>query len=77
MKKYNCPDCFIKTDSCNGCPRIYGTNTYGGLNLDWSKLNINTYTATIPEPCRHCAAHPSNGGDGICWCILGSMNITC
>ena len=40
MKKYNCPDCFIQTDSCNGCPRIYGTNTYGGLNLDWSKLNI-------------------------------------
>ena len=72
IKQYNCPDFH--------CPRIYGINTintYDDLNLDWSKLNINTYTAIIPDACKHCATHPSNGGDGMCWCILGSINITC
>ena len=26
---------------------------------------------TIPEACKNCSNHPSNGGDGICNCILG------
>ena len=30
----------------------------------------------IPEACRSCANHPSNGGTGICHCILGSPSIT-
>lgn len=24
----------------------------------------------IPEPCKNCSKHPSNGGDGVCHCIL-------
>ena len=31
----------------------------------------------IPEACRSCANHPSNGGTGICHCTLGSPSITC
>ena len=31
----------------------------------------NFYTSYIPEACRHCSNHPSNGGSGICQCILG------
>ena len=25
----------------------------------------------IPPACRNCSNHPSNGGSGICQCILG------
>lgn len=31
----------------------------------------NFYTSYIPEACRNCSNHPSNGGSGICQCILG------
>lgn len=31
----------------------------------------------IPEACKNCSNHPSNGGSGICFCTLGSMKITC
>ena len=34
----------------------------------------NTY---IPEACRSCINHPSNGGTGICHCTLGSPSVTC
>ena len=26
----------------------------------------------IPSPCKTCSNHPSNGGSGICDCILGT-----
>jgi hypothetical protein len=29
----------------------------------------------IPEACRNCSNHPSNGGSGICHCILGQQTI--
>lgn len=70
MKKYSCPDCHINTNSCDGCPRI------NSQFVDWSKLNIKSYD-NIPDSCRYCATHPSNGGDGICWCVSGSYHITC
>ena len=38
-------------------------------NTKWTLLNVNTY---IPEPCKSCSNHPSNGGSGICNCTLGS-----
>lgn len=27
----------------------------------------------IPDACKYCANHPSNGGNGICHCTLGSI----
>ena len=30
----------------------------------------------IPEACRHCSNHPSNGGSGVCLCTLGGQKIT-
>ena len=30
----------------------------------------------IPEACRSCTNHPSNGGTGICHCTLGSPSVT-
>lgn len=40
----------------------------------WTTLNVNSY---IPEYCKHCPNHPSNGGSGICHCTLGSPQVTC
>ena len=34
----------------------------------------NTY---IPEACRSCVNHPSNGGTSICHCTIGSPSVTC
>jgi len=31
----------------------------------------------IPNPCRNCSNHPSNGGSGVCLCTLGSQTVTC
>lgn len=32
---------------------------------------------SIPDPCKNCGNHPSNGGSGICNCTLGGPTITC
>jgi hypothetical protein len=32
---------------------------------------------TIPDACKTCPTHPSNGGSGICHCILGLSPVTC
>lgn len=52
---------------------------YGKLNpydydTEWTTLNVNSY---IPEPCKKCSNHPSNGGSGICHCILVLPRVTC
>lgn len=31
----------------------------------------------IPKSCRGCLNHPSNGGSGVCHCILGLPEVTC
>ena len=36
------------------------------------KLDTISY---IPDPCKGCSNHPSNGGSGICHCILGNQII--
>ena len=32
---------------------------------------------TVPEACKNCSSHPSNGGDGVCWCTLGTAPVIC
>lgn len=42
--------------------------------INQNKINqINN----IPPACKNCSNHPSNGGTGICNCILGTPQITC
>ena len=63
------------------CPRC------GRVNAPWVASctcngtifkKIDTWTETgIPEACRSCSNHPSNGGSGICNCTLGMTKITC
>ena len=69
MKQYNCPDCPINTSNCDSCPRINSLKT--------NNYHMDTYNAIIPEACKHCPKHSSNGGDGICECVFGSMWIRC
>ena len=35
----------------------------------------NTLIDEKPSPCKHCSNNPSNGGSGICHCILGLNTI--
>lgn len=37
----------------------------------------NVETLHIPDPCKSCSNHPSNGGSGICHCTLGSVEVKC
>lgn len=39
--------------------------------LQWS---LNT---DIPSACQNCSNHPSNGGSGICHCIMGITPLNC
>lgn len=31
----------------------------------------------VPSACRTCSNHPSNGGSGVCHCVLGAQSATC
>ena len=45
---------------------------------DWASTNLETssnITAFGREACENCPSNPKNGGDGICFCILGQQNI--
>ncbi len=51
---------------------------------DWKYKEPEFYTVSgfnlkdaIPEACRNCSNHPSNGGSGICHCTLGLTPIKC
>lgn len=35
--------------------------------------NINLNNSNVPNSCINCPNHPSNGGSGICHCILGQQ----
>lgn len=30
----------------------------------------------VPDACKNCSNHPSNGGSGICFCTLGTPQVT-
>ena len=34
-----------------------------------------TSVSSVPDPCKKCSNHPSNGGSGICHCTLGTQTI--
>lgn len=37
----------------------------------------NIETPDIPDACKSCSNHPSNGGSGICNCTLGIPQVKC
>lgn len=66
MKQYNCPDCTLQCDSCDGCPRVKDLPSNIVLPSVWNIPSLDD----IPSCCRGCSNHPSNGGSGICLCTL-------
>ncbi len=51
----------------------FGGNSYHDdlLNVDYASP-INNFTQSA---CLSCPSNPKNGGDGICFCTLGQMNV--
>lgn len=47
------------------------------VNLDLLPYQRDALQTFIPDACRGCPNHPSNGGSGICLCTLGTLEITC
>ena len=43
--------------------------------LDWS--SISPLDNSIPSSCKTCSNHTSNGGSGICHCIMGITPMKC
>ena len=54
-------------------------NTQHLFNIDVDDYEIPVITIpnpfNIPDACRGCMNHPSNGGSGICNCTLGMQTI--
>ena len=64
--------------------------SWNGSSTDWDSIGIKTLTdwanthvetsSTInnsfgKNACENCPNNPKNGGDGVCFCILGQQNI--
>ena len=62
---------------CYDCVRKFN-KWVGDWKNDFIKTPpiINPETLKIPDACKTCRQHPSNGGSGICHCTLGTPKIT-
>ena len=47
------------------------------ITIPYTPPVINWNVNDIPAGCRNCPNHPSNGGSGICHCIIGTQPIMC
>ncbi len=50
--------------------------SYTDLTLNGS-IEQNKLSAFAQPACEKCPSNPKNGGDGICCCTLGIINVTC
>ena len=65
----SCPECHKIVTKTKQRTISNPTITLSGTSVS-SKDNI-------PDACKSCSNHPSNGGSGICNCTLGSPHVTC
>lgn len=72
MKEFNCPDCNLQIDTCNGCHRMQEriTNILEENERQVWNLGFDY------KCCRTCHNNPKNGGSGICNCVLPYMSRT-
>ena len=45
--------------------------TTGCINQHY-QYTLNNYKLNISNHCKHCPNNPTNGGSGICNCVLGT-----
>lgn len=38
---------------------------------------LDTTLSDVPDACKICPNHPSNGGSGVCFCTIGTKPATC
>ena len=60
------------------CPKCGRVNAPWVATCPCTKKTVTyttTTTSTIPDSCKECSNHPSNGGSGICHCTLGTQTI--
>ena len=79
---YTCPECGGDLDGIvlTSNPPIYkmrcricGWEVNEGVQT--IRMPYQSQNSFVPQACRNCSNHPSNGGSGICNCILGSQVI--
>ena len=74
MKQFNCPDCKVKMNTCEGCQRycIKEQENTNILSPTYPFKFPDTYISTPYEYecCKGCSNNPANGGSGICNCTL-------
>lgn len=79
--QYSCPSCGwneIERSSEEIIRVPYGGNTYTPIINHLPLYDYETSDKTSTRGiCEFCPTNPRNGGDGICHCILGSMDIKC
>lgn len=56
-------------------PKVMRQNEKDTAYNPWKNF-IQAVAEETPDPCKNCSNHPSNGGSGICNCILGSPKVT-
>lgn len=72
-QRLHCGTC-VKTGKL--CPHINSTPVHNPYDveplprIDWTEEH------NIPQCCVSCTNHPSNGGSGICNCVLPYMSLT-
>lgn len=52
--------------------------SWNGTSTGWDSTNLatsSTITAFGTKACENCPSNPKNGGDGICFCTLGQINV--
>lgn len=52
--------------------------SWNGTSTGWDSTNLATssaITAFGTKACENCPSNPKNGGDGICFCTLGQINV--
>lgn len=74
MKIFNCPDCKVELDTCNGCQRYCSKEKENNIYPTYPQpLKLPDTYVNIPyeyECCKDCPNNPVNGGSGICSCTL-------
>lgn len=79
---FYCPMCASVINKNNRASVIIDNVHIKGMEdsklFDFAKQMQDTFDrGSNSNACDNCSKNPKNGGDGICHCILGSMNITC
>lgn len=66
----------------NTVPKTIRLSDYSDISVsmlnhdDYSIATINTINNFTQSACANCSANPKNGGNGICNCTLGQVQIT-